>query len=165
MNTLQRGTLESQLAFVVFQIIKLFFRDVFIITIFAFPLPALSDAVTSLFSACSTFSVGLSIVSGVFFTGLVVCGSFRSGWAEEKLRKPLQVILPWVDVLAFLFISINIILLVQNASNRVWAVCFNILAIIFASLITIFYTLFNFTKEPRSANLLRRREAELVIAS
>jgi membrane-associated HD superfamily phosphohydrolase len=42
---------------------------------------------------------------------------------------------------------------------------FNILAIISLSLITIFYTLFNFTKEPRSKNLLKRRESQAVTFS
>lgn len=71
-------------------------------------------------------------------------------------------VVAWVDIGALLIITISLQLLSVNVGSNLWLLTFNLLAVVAASLISVAYSLFNFTKEPRSSNLLKRREAKMV---
>lgn len=162
MDTLQRGCMQSELAFVLFQIVKLLFRDAFIITVFAFPLPNTQTILNSLFAGVGSANVAVSIILAFFLIGLCVFIAVMPADLQEKFKSLLQTVVPWVDVTALLIITINLQLLSLNIGSNLWLMPFNIVSVVAASLITIFYTLFNFTKEPRSKNLLKKREARVV---
>jgi hypothetical protein len=162
MDTLQRGCMQSELAFVLFQIVKLLFRDAFIITLFAFPLPNTQAMLTVLFAAVVSVNEAVSIVLALFLAAVIALTAVRPAELQEKFKSVLQTVVPWVDVTALLIITVSLQLLTVNAGSRLWLLPFNLVAVVAASLITLSYSLFNFTKEPRSSNLLKRREARIV---
>lgn len=93
----------------------------------------------------------------VFLGGVIGLAAVRPTDLQEKFKSVLQVVVPWVDVLALLIITISLQLLSANIGSNKWLLPFNLLAVIGASIITVAYSLFNFTKEPRTKSLLKRR--------
>jgi hypothetical protein len=81
---------------------------------------------------------------------------------QVKLNFLVQMLAPWLDIFAMLIVTVNIQLLLINFEKDPALAAFNILSIIAISLIQIFYNLFNFTKEPRSDNLFKKRESQVV---
>lgn len=70
--------------------------------------------------------------------------------------------MPWIDIFSLLILTISFQLLLINLKENVMLIAFNIITIISITFIEIFYNLFNFTKEPRSSNFFKKREAPVV---
>lgn len=70
--------------------------------------------------------------------------------------------MPWIDIFSMLILTVSFQLLLINLKENVMLVSFNVATIVSISFIQIFYTLFNFTKEPRSSNFFKKREAPVI---
>lgn len=106
-------------------------------------------------------TIFFGILMGLFiFMFLTKLQSF-----QEKFKNILQTFLPWIDVFSFGLVSIQISFLMTNMNTNFFLASLNIFTIIALSFIHIFYNLFNFTKEPRSKNLFKKREARIVSLS
>lgn len=79
-----------------------------------------------------------------------------------KLKKVVQLVVPWLDIFALMIVTVSMQLLLINMRENLALVPLNILSIISITVVQIFYNLFNFSKEPRSNNLLQVREAQIV---
>jgi hypothetical protein len=115
MNTLQGGNMQSELAFIVFQLLKLTLRDTYIITIFLSPLTTVSDAVTNFFELVAILNVALSLVMTLALVGVVAAAVSKAKWVQDMFGNTLQIVVPWIDVCALLFITIHMQLLCKNA--------------------------------------------------
>jgi hypothetical protein len=162
MDALQRGCMQSELAFVIFQILKLLLRDAFIVTVFAFPLPATVTPLANFTHLINTLNVPISVALALALAAVLVLAICKPDGLQEKFRNVMQTVIPWLDVCAFLIITVSLQLLRVNAREQLWLVGFNVVAVVVASLVACFHSLFNFTKEPRSNSLLKRREARAV---
>jgi hypothetical protein len=141
--------------------LKLFFRDAFVVTVFAFPLPAAVKTTNNFFQLMASLNILVSITLALMMGAIVGLIAYPPKKLQESFRTLIQTIVPWVDVCALLIIAISLQLLRVNARENIWLVAFNVLAVVCASALTVFYSLFNFSKEPRSNNLLKRREARV----
>lgn len=70
--------------------------------------------------------------------------------------------MPWIDIFSMLILTISFQLLLINLRENLILIPFNVATIVAISLIQIFYNLFNFTKEPRSSNFFKKREAPVI---
>lgn len=144
------------------QVAKLIFKDAFIILFFIFPLSTLTDMVEQLFIFTRGLNLMITVSFGLFFLGFMVLVTSECSFLSMKLKKVVQLLVPWLDIFALMIVTVNMQLMLINMRENLALVPLNILSIISISLIQIFYNLFNFSKEPRSNNLLQVREAQIV---
>ena len=100
--------MQSELTFFFFQIIKLLFRDAFIVTLFASPLPNTQDILAGTFAGIREVNGAVSVVLALFVAGVISLATIRPTGLQEKFKTVLQIVVPWVDVTALLIITISL---------------------------------------------------------
>ncbi len=149
--------MSSSLAFMIYQFLKCSFKDIFIITMLVFPLELLSNQTQRFFQIMASHNSIVTLLLAVIMGLLMFMFLSKLQSFQEKFKIILQIFLPWVDIFAFSVVSVQILLLITNTKNNFFLVVLNIFTIISVSFIHIFYNLFNFTKQPRSKNLFKKR--------
>jgi hypothetical protein len=158
----QRGTMESELAFIISQIAKFIFKDAFLIIIFVFPLEKVIAAVRTFFLLTEQLNLPVTLFLALFLGGFLFMGICRHPPLQQKFKFIIRLFVPWLDILSLPIVAVSIQLLKLNLQQEVALVAFNVLSLLAISLIHVFYNLFHFTKEPRSNNLFKKREAQTV---
>jgi hypothetical protein len=142
----QRGTMQSELAFITSQIAKFIFKDAFLIITFAFPLPTVTQSVQNLFSLTQEANMTITLTLALFLSCFLFMGVSKVSILQQNFKYLIRLFIPWLDIFSLPIITINIQLLTINLDQNAALAVFNLVSVVSISIIQIFYNLFHFTK-------------------
>ena len=154
--------MQSETAFITSQIIKFCFKDAFIILLFLPPLPTIKETVQGLLSGVEDINKGISLTLGIFLSCFLFMAGSKLAILHERFKYLIRLLIPWLDIFSLPMIAISIYLLLLNLPENPLLAIFNVLSVVSVSIIQVFYNLFHYTKEPRSNNLFKKRQASIV---
>ena len=148
--------MNSKVAFVIGSILKVFFKDGFIIYLILLPIGPLSNVRQTVLTNIPQHSLAVTLILGTIFaiTNILYIGG--SLWKNEKGKLGLLVG-PWIDAFAFPVITLLIVVAKLEVSTFISMTA--IVITVGITLLQILYNCSNFTKAPKSKNMFEHKEA------